>query len=151
DPTMSLNHKIGVIVNGAEVGEIVFSGQISATQHFSIPAGSLLDGANTIRLIARAGDADYSLVDVIRLSYWHTYQADADMLAASADGPGVVKFGGFAARDIRLVDITDPSSVEELQGVIDADAAGASAISARIASAGARILFGFTSATVSTP
>jgi hypothetical protein len=151
DPTLSLNHEIGVIVNDVEVGEIVFSGQISATQKFSIPAAQLIDGANTIRLIARAGDADYSLVDVVHLSYWHTYQADADMLAASADGPGVVRFGGFAAGNIRLMDITDPTAVEELQGVIDAEATGTSAISARVTSAGARMLFGFTGATVNKP
>src|SRR4029077_18435614 len=105
-PDGSLDHTIGVLVNGTDVGEMAFSGQANAVHTFAVPASVLVDGDNTVTLIARGGDADYSLVDVIRLSYWLLYRADAYLLRFTLNQAGPVKIGGFASQAIRVVDIT---------------------------------------------
>jgi hypothetical protein len=151
DPTLSSDHRVTVIVNDTEVGEIVFTGQALQTQRFAIRTAMLNEGANVVRLVALGGETDYSLVDTIRLSYWHTYNADADVLAVTADAPGPVTIGGFASRAIRLVDITDPITVEEIRGNVGTDPNGLAGISAQLTGSAVRTLFGFTDATIATP
>ena len=118
DPDVDPDHRVAVVVNGADLGEVRFDGQALGVQTFAIPAGVLVEGANTVTLVARGGEADYSLVDVIRLRYPHTYRADADLLRFTAEGPGTVRVAGFASPGIRVVDITDPSAPDELRGAI---------------------------------
>ncbi len=143
------------LVNGTEIGELRFDGAALGVQSFAIPAGILTEGANTVTVVARGGEADISLVDVVRLRYAHAYRADADLLRFTADGPGTITVGGFASSAIRVIDITDPLAAEELRGdgrpgrrTLDrdgplawrrtADAAGLHRVDGRRARAGAR-------------
>ena len=50
----------------------------------SIPWSLLREGDNTVRLIAAGGPRDISLVDRIRLTYTHNYQADGNALRLTA-------------------------------------------------------------------
>ena len=149
--TAASDHRVGVMVNDAEVGEIVFTGQALATQRFTVRVAALADGPNVVRLVARGGEEDYSLVDTVRLSYWHTYEADADVVAATADAPRPVTIGGFVSRAVRLVDITDPTGVEEIRGSLGTDRNGLTSISAQLTGSDVRTLFGFTDATIASP
>ena len=151
DGALPSDHRVGVMVNDAEVGELVFSGQTLATERFAVRVAALVDGANVVRLVARGGEADYSLVDTVRLSYWHTYDADADVVAAAADAPRPITIGGFASRAVRLVDITDPTMVEEIRGTVGTDRNGFASISAQLTGSDARTLFAFTDATIASP
>ena len=101
-------------------------------------------------LVARGGETDISLVDVVRLQYAHAYRADADQLRFTADGPGTITVGGFASRAIRVIDITDPQAAEELPGSV-AQEAGLSAVTVRVTGGGPRTLLAFTDATVAAP
>ena len=82
-------------------------------------AQSLLrEGQNQVRLIAQVSQTDVSLVDVIRLTYRHTYQADDDALRLTLSGGQQVTIAGFAGSEIRVIDITDPDAAVELAGEI---------------------------------
>ena len=144
------DHRVGILVNGTEVGVAAFDGQSNHVETFVIPAGVLAEGINTVTIVAQGGEGDYSLVDVIRLKYAHLYRADADLLRFTAEGPGDVTVTGFASSAIRIMDVTDPVNVEELRGTVGPDG-GFSAISVRIPNQGPRTLLAFTDATIATP
>lgn len=144
------DHRVAIAVNGVEVGVVVFDGQDNHAERLTIPAGVLAEGANNVSLVARGGEADYSLVDVIRLHYAHAYRADADMLRFTADGPGDVTVTGFASSAIRVLDVTEPSAIEELRGNVRRDG-GFSAVTIRIPAQGQRTLLAFTDSTALRP
>src|SRR5205807_784244 len=101
-----------------------FNGQENAVHTFTLPANAVVDGDSTVTFVARGGEADYSLVDLIRLSYWHTYRADADLLRFTMDTSDPLTVGGFASPTIRVVDITNPAAVTELRGTVRSGAGG---------------------------
>lgn len=151
DPAVNPDHRVGVLVNGVDLGEMTFEGQAHATQVFTVPASALIDGDNDVTLQARNGDADLSLADTIRLTYRRTYAADADMLLASVETAGSLTLGGFANASIRVVDITDPDSPVDWPGTIDSDA-GLWSITLRAPRSGTpRQLLAFSDLTVRTP
>jgi hypothetical protein len=147
----SAGHAVGVLVNGTDVGEVDFQGQLNVAQTFAVPLPSLIDGENTVTLIARGGVDDVTLVDILGLRYSHTYQADADMLRFTADAGVAVTIGGFAGSAIRVVDITDPAAVIELQGTTQAQAGGVFAVTVQVPGQGPRTLLAFSDATVAVP
>ena len=151
DPDLNPDHSVGVQVNGTDVGEMTFDGQEDAVHTFSVPVSVLIDGDNTVTMIARGGDADYSLVDLIRLTYWHVYRADADLLRLTVDAAGPITIGGFASAAIRVVDITDPSAATELRGAVRSEAGGFSSVTVRPQGQGARTLLAFSDATIAAP
>ncbi|HZP48857.1 MAG TPA: C25 family cysteine peptidase [Vicinamibacterales bacterium] len=152
DPTVNPDHRVGVLVNGVDVGEMTYDGQANATQVFTVPASALVDGDNDVTLQARGGDADLSLVDVLRLTYRHTYTADADMLVGTVDGAGSLTLRGFASPAIRVVDITVPDSPVEWAGATGSDGHGLSSMTVRVpAGAGPSQFLAFSDLTVRTP
>ena len=107
--TQNQLHDVTVMMNGATLGELHFNGQESPRATFTIPAGVLTNGANTITLIAQLGGNDLSLVDYIDISFPRTLTADADLLKFTANEGESVTVGGFVHLPTRLIDITDPS------------------------------------------
>ena len=146
--TGGTSHQVSVVVNGSEIGQLRFRGQALDTETFAVPAAVLREGSNDVTLIARDGDADVSLVDVLRLSYRHTYRADADILRFTVDASGPVVVGGFVSPSIRVVDITDPSAVIELTGQVARDRDGSYAVTARADGSGPRTLLAFSNQTI---
>ena len=78
-------HRVGVRVNGVDVGEVTFTGRDAGVGTFAIAQALLVDGANTVSLDARGGELDTSLVDSIRVTYQRRYRARANRLIFSAD------------------------------------------------------------------
>ena len=151
DPAVNPDHHVGVLVNGVEIGQLDFDGQRQAVRSFDVPQSRLLAGANTVTLVARGGDMDISLVDYVRLTYSHTYTAEADALRFTATGFQPVAIDGFSRGDIRLVDVTDPSAPRELVGTVRAVSAGGFRVSAVPTGGGTRTLLAFTGATIDLP
>jgi hypothetical protein len=151
NPDANGDHSVGVLVNGTAVGEMTFDGQEDAVHTFAVPTSVLVDGENAVTLIARGGEADYALVDVIRLGYWHTYRADADLLRFTVDAAGPVTIGGFANPAIRVVDITDTAATTELLGTIRSESGGLSSVTVRVQGQGPRTLLAFSDATTAAP
>ncbi|MEE8349765.1 MAG: C25 family cysteine peptidase, partial [Acidobacteriota bacterium] len=76
-------------------------------------------------MVAQGGEVDVSLVDTIRLTYGHTYTADADVLEFTVSGPAEGEQGqpvtieGFSSPEIAVADMTDPLETVELEGVVE--------------------------------
>lgn len=104
-------HNVTVQLNGTLMGNVTFSGIAGGVATF--PATSIIDGDNTVTLTAGA-DGDISLVDHITLTYQRSYTADSDSLQFTAAGSDQVSVGGFTNAQVRMVDITDPTAVQEL-------------------------------------
>jgi hypothetical protein len=104
-------HNVNVQLNGTSLGTISFAGVTLQTATF--PASQIVDGNNTVTLTAASSD-DVSLVDHISLTYLRTFTADGDSVEFTAPGSDQVVVGGFGASQVRMVDVTDPSSPQEL-------------------------------------
>ena len=129
-----VSHRVRILLNGTELGAVSFSGQEGKTTSFAVPENLLEDTVVTLR--AEGGETDVSLLDAIRLTYAHTYEADADSLeftvpgeeAAAQGGTGPLAFptlggkrvtvGGFSSPLIRVADVTDPKQPRLLAGVL---------------------------------
>jgi hypothetical protein len=111
-------HRVKVSLNGADVGEITFDGQSQGMARVAVPQSSLKDGDNQVRFISMFGDRDISLVDYVRLSYWHSYTADDDALRLTAAAKQRVTVDGFSGGAVRVMDVTDPNDVQEVAGTV---------------------------------
>jgi hypothetical protein len=102
-------------------------------------------------LTARGGDADVSLVDVVRVTYPRKYRAEGDALRFPVPAGKSVTVEGFSDASIRAIDVTDPSRPVELMGTVGA-ADGASGFSLTLSMpGGAREVFAFTASQIATP
>jgi Peptidase family C25 len=111
-------HRVHVTLNGVGVGEVAFQDQDQGVNSFVVAPSWLREGDNHVGLTAQAGEEDISLVDSIRLTYWHTYTADHDALRFTATGGQRVTISGFSSTAIRLLDITEPDAVREVSGIV---------------------------------
>jgi hypothetical protein len=100
-------HDVTVALNGATLGDVNFVGQQEGREHFMIPNGILVNGANTITLTAQQGSNDISLIDTIDVSFPHTYTAESDQLKFSASAGATITVSGFSQPPTRLIDVTN--------------------------------------------
>ena len=92
-------HDVTVVVNGTNVGDVVYSGQDTGTLSIDIPAGVLVPWNNTVTLTAQNGDYDINVVDYIRITFPHLYIADSDQLKfTGAPGEELMVSGFTTAR-----------------------------------------------------
>ncbi|HJQ27060.1 MAG TPA: C25 family cysteine peptidase [Blastocatellia bacterium] len=117
-------HQVNVRVNGAVLGQVVFSGEARGVASFAVPASLLSEGQNTVTLAPQAAAGDVSLVDYLRLTYAHTLEADNNLLKLTAAAGQRLTVGGFSSERIRAFDITDPAAVQELLGQVERQGAG---------------------------
>ena len=120
----TLPHKVSIYLNDSFVGEVLFDGQTGAVSRFNIAQSLLRSGINQVRLVAQAGPTDITLVDHIKLIYWHSFTTDDDALLFSAPGNQRVTIEGFSSAAIRVFDVTDPDTPEELGTKIEQQKTG---------------------------
>ena len=142
------DHRVEVRVNGVVIGGLQFDGREHPVEKFSFPGNLLTEGANTVILSSSNGPSDISLIDTLKVTFPHLYQADGDLLRCVASS-GLQTIGGFTSRNVRVVDVTDPRSVEEIPGQVTAQK-GAYGISVPV-SGQARELLAFTDGQVRRP
>jgi hypothetical protein len=82
-------------------------------------------------------------VDHVRITYWHTYTADEDVLQFEANGGEWLSLGGFSTPGIRVVDITDPVRMLDVKGKVKSDGSNY-AITFKVPMGGERTLLAFT-------
>ncbi|HTG15931.1 MAG TPA: C25 family cysteine peptidase, partial [Blastocatellia bacterium] len=143
-------HSVKVLFNGAELTTIQFDGQAKGTATLSIPQTSLIEGNNQVQLVGPAGFSDMSLVEYVRLTYQHTNNADGDELRFPATGKQLASIGGFTNSAVRVVDVTNPNSVEELVGTVK-QTGSTFTISAVVPGVGAKTLLAFAAGQQETP
>jgi len=144
------SHRVAVFLSDIEVSELTFEGQASGLARLPVPQCELLEGDNLVTLAARGGQTDVSLVDFIRLTYWHTYTADGDSLRFSALGGQQLTVAGFSNPQIRVVDITDPGEVKEVLGLVKAESGGY-AVTVKLPGLGQKTLLAFADSRVKKP
>lgn len=108
------DHRVLVQLNGTDVGTLHFVGQANSATSLTIDPTLLHEGDNTVKLITQAGSADVNLVDRLRLTYAHLYRAENDALNFTSNNTGAVNIEGFSSSKIRVLDITDPTNVQEI-------------------------------------
>ena len=145
-----LSHQVQVYFNGALAGTMQFGGQNAASARFTLPLAQLREGDNQVRLVAMDGATDISLVDTIRLGYWHKLAADNDALRFTATGGQGLTVNGFTSAAIRVFDVTSPTAVQEVAGAVAKGASGYG-VTFSVASAGQRDLLVTTNDQINKP
>jgi hypothetical protein len=110
------DHHLIISINGQKISDNQFDGIARHTIEADIPAGTLIEGGNTLQVSA-PGDtgagADIVYVDAFKVSYPRRFVAQADRL--EFDGvAGPVQLIGFSSGPIEIFDITKPESVIHL-------------------------------------
>jgi hypothetical protein len=149
---MSGVHRVKVYLNNEneEVGEIVFEGQSRGLLRLPISQSELEEGENLVSLEAWGGEMDVSMVESIRLTYWHTYTAEANGLRLTAQGGNHLTVNGFSNPKIRVFDITEPNDPVEVIGKVESQKGGY-AISFRVPGHEQRILLAIAEEKVKSP
>jgi hypothetical protein len=136
-------HRVKGLLNEVEVGEIAFEGQRKGILKVEIPQAMLEEGENLVSLVAMGDDMDATLLDSIKLTYWHTYTADNNGLRFTAQGGDHLTVNGFSHSNIRVFDITESNEVIEVIGKVESAREGYS-ISFRVLEHGERTLLALT-------
>ena len=143
------SHDVRVQLNGADVGSISFAGGEHPVKKFTVNRSLLVDGDNIVSLRSHNGESDVSFIDWIRLTYAHRYIADNDALSFSAPAGRIARVDGFSTSNLRVIDVTNPSSPTELQPIIETSKSG---YSLRVqATANPRTLLAFADNLVQSP
>jgi hypothetical protein len=135
-------HRVWAYVNGVFSGELLFDGQSESVTSFSVSQSMLKSGDNDVKLVAQGGPNDISLVDYIRLAYWHSFAAEDNALQFTATGKQSVTINGFTSGAIRVLDVTEPDSVQELAAKTERQKSGY-AVTVTSPEAGERRLLAF--------
>lgn len=108
------SHRVKVLLNEVELGTFSFEGQTRGMANMPVFQAALKEGENRVSLIAQNGETDMSLLDYIRLTYWHTYTAEDDALRFTAPGGRRLAVSGFSNEQIHVVDVTEPGKPEKV-------------------------------------
>jgi hypothetical protein len=111
-------HQVKVLYNSIEMGTLSYKNQEHAVNQILIPRSSLIEGDNIVTLQTLNGSSDISDVDYIRLTYYHTYQAENDGLTFSSPYPAPLMLNGFTTSQVRVFDITDPNAVTQVDAFV---------------------------------
>jgi hypothetical protein len=143
-------HQVRVSLNGAVVGEMGFGGQSQGLFSVEVSQSALEEGDNLVTLIALGGAQDVSIIDSIRLTYWHTYTAFENTLAFGATGGNQHTVGGFSNSNIHVMDVTDPDAPYECIGSV-APQGLEYGVTIGVSGVGQRVLFAFTEEKAKSP
>jgi hypothetical protein len=117
-------HLVNVLVNDVMVGSMSYDSQQHAEQTFNLTASQLHEGDNEIKFVIAGGSGDHSLYSYARLTYPRTFRADSDTLAFALRSTQSAKIEGFTTPNVRVLNISDPNSVQEVRPVVENTGAG---------------------------
>lgn len=113
------DHHTRVALNGVEIGDALWDGQIEYQHQATVPQSVLAEGTNTLA-IESVGDtgagADSVYLNWFEVGYWDTFVAEDDQLEFWQQGSGTYQFAvtNFSEGDVSVFDITDPANVARL-------------------------------------
>jgi hypothetical protein len=143
-------HQVKILLNGVEVGSAAFEGQAQSVTEIALFQAGLREGENRITLVAQGGEMDISLIDSLRLTYWHTYSAEDDTLRFTCASGKKLLVDNFSSSRIRVMDITNPRRMEEISGSVQAQGSGY-ALQFEVTGSGERTLLAFTEERIAKP
>jgi hypothetical protein len=121
DRTETLNNQVDVSLNGRSLGTLRWSGNTYLAGKLTVPAGTLVEGTNALRLTmpARSGVRVLAVyLDQTSLRYrrtWTAIDSDQGTVSSASGATGVVR---TAAPDAVVYDVTDPTAPTVLQGIV---------------------------------
>jgi hypothetical protein len=116
------NHQVNILCNNTLVGTMTnFSAREHSVQTFSIPVAQLVEGDNTIK-IAPVPTSEFLGLDHIKLTYPRSYRAYNDSLRFSLRANQSQPVDGFSTPNVRLIDISDPTTIKVTRPIVVAGA-----------------------------
>ncbi len=106
------DHQVAISLDGQPVGVCAFAGQDSQT--CALSPVSVREGANDVLLVGEGDSPDESLVASVEIDYQHLFVADGNALNLTAPPATPIAIAGFSSSDVRVMDVTDPTSPIEL-------------------------------------
>src|SRR5213078_229123 len=94
--TDGIGHLIDVSLGGHSLGIVAVNSMQRLTFNLPLAQSWLVNGANTLSLLARNGPDDISLLASARITYQHVLRADGGALEANLPGGRKATVGGFA-------------------------------------------------------
>lgn len=122
--TSNQAHQVNVLLNEVMLGTLNYSFQQFRDATFNVPISLLREGDNVIKFAVTGGSSDFSLFSYARLSYPRTYRAEGNQLAFALRSSQSASIDGFSAPEIRVLDISNPKSVEEVRPIIQPSGPG---------------------------
>ena len=147
----NIQHVISLVLNGTNIGYVRLSDQERHIEKFPVPASLLVNGENTLTLLAENGWEDISVLESLRLSYPHAYRADNNALTFTVDGGNSVTVNGFTSSAIRVVDVTDPLAPVFIDATVGNATDGSKSVSFATGGFGKQTIFAFAEDRVKSP
>jgi len=116
DTATNPDHHSRIYLNGSEIDDQWWDGQIIYDHETTVPHDLLDEGSNSVT-VETVGDSgavvDQLFVNWIEIDYWDTYVAEEDELLFGAPTAGTFQFEvtGFSSNDVQVFDVMDPASV----------------------------------------
>lgn len=121
--TSSQPHLVSVFLNDLMVGTISFNLQEHKQQTFYLSPSQLRQGANTIKFV-QSTTSDVSLIDSVRITYPRIFRVENNSLSFTAKSHLSTTIDGFTTPNVRVLDITDPMSVQDVHAIIQPAGSG---------------------------
>ena len=116
-------HLVNVLVNDVLVGSLSYDSQQYGEQSFNVAVSQLHEGDNVIKFVT-SDTNDRSLYSYARLTYPRTFRADNDTLSFALRSTQSVRVDGFTTPNVRVLDISNPASVQEVRPITENAGAG---------------------------
>lgn len=111
----TLGHHTQLLVNGKQVGELIWSGQHQQNLSFDFLGSWLNLGANTIQVVEPNDQdpGDIIFVNSLDVSYQRVFAVTNDSLQFSQSGSGIWRYrlSGFTNSNLEAFDVTNPFQV----------------------------------------
>jgi hypothetical protein len=115
-------HVINIKFNNIDLGSVMLGDQDNNQFEFDIPASSVIEGVNSVRLQSVGEGNDVNLVDRVSLTYSRRYEALNNRLRFSVAAGQTVRVGGFTTGKMTVYEIQNGKVSRQLAfGVDDAD------------------------------
>jgi hypothetical protein len=100
-------HSVNVRFNEIDLGAVSLSNQENRQFEFDVPASSLVEGANSVKLQSIGAGNDISLVDKVSLSYSRKYEPISDKLLFTVAAGQTAKVAGFSTGKFVVYQVQD--------------------------------------------
>jgi len=119
DLSIDPDHHTRIHLNGTQIDEAWWDGQIEYQHQATVPQSYLSDGANTLTIESlgdTGAEVDSIYLNWLELGYWDTYVAEDDQPEFLGQGMGTLQFeiAGFTQGDVEIFDISDPVNVSRI-------------------------------------
>ncbi|HEY0426722.1 MAG TPA: C25 family cysteine peptidase [Pyrinomonadaceae bacterium] len=98
-------HLVNVKFNDVDLGAVSLNNQENRQFEFDLPADSVIEGANSIKLQSVGTGNDVNLVDTVSLTYQRRFEAADDKIRFSVAAGQTARIGGFTTGKINVYEV----------------------------------------------